>query len=616
MIILPSPNKKKYFLIFLLIFLTIIAYIPSFEGVWQYDDNIVLLKNESIKNGIFNLDTLSKSDKFRIIPMITFAINYSLGEFNLFGYHLFNLIIHIFSGIMIYFFIVELFSTLKLKKKIDYPYKRFQQIAFITALLWLVAPINTQAVTYIVQRMTSLGGLFYFSSLFLFLRFKNYKLLNNRNCYKLIVSFILTTLCSLLSKQNSFLLFPTIFYIEWSFYRDAKFKENKKYFIYFGILLILLGVFVLSFFDIVNNGNIASIFKNYYHHREFTPLQRLFIEPKILIHYISLMFFPFVGRFHLLYSFDWQNAAYQVFPYVSFCFIFGAFYNSFKYASKYKILSFSVFFFIINHVIESSVIGIQLVAEHRNYIPSLGIFLIIAVLFDKLQNSLKRDNILKALFVIFIIFSIFNTFILNLKYKENHCNAIYDYTEEYNALNYDIVDKAMDKLMYNKQYKNSYKILDLEYKMLTLNPSRQNFYSSYFHFSTIALMYYVHQYYFSSGLDIDKTLSFIEKKFIYDKDFFWVKLKKKKYYDNIFYYFYVKSLFLKYKFIDNINYQKFILCDSNVFNYMYYFKRSNYNEFRKYILNDIEKLNHIELTKKEKKVLIKFHENTNNNSGI
>ncbi|MDA3838343.1 MAG: hypothetical protein PF574_05115 [Candidatus Delongbacteria bacterium] len=588
-----------------LIFLAIVAYIPSFKGVWQYDDYPVIVNNESLSHAITNQQFFEGKSFFRAIPTITFAFNYSIGGYNVTGYHLVNLVVHLLSGILIYLFILELFLTIKLKNGIEYKEEKVQKIAFLATLFWMIAPINVQAVTYIVQRMTSLAGLFYFCSLLFYLKLRNNKVLSSKISYKLMSLFIISIILAFLSKQNTFLIIPTILYIEWSFYREASLKKVKLYLITTLVLIPVSMLIIYLFFSSGTDTNIWAVFQNNYTNREFSPLQRLFIEPRILIHYVSLMIFPFVGRFHLLYSFDWLNAPYQVLPYLSIIIIFSAFVFSMMsaYVKKYKILSFAVFFFLINHLMESSVIGLQLAAEHRNYIPSIGVFIMLAIGIDKLGEKLQRDKVLYAIVALFVIFLMLNTWMLNLKYQEKYCNAIYDYNSEYNGLEYDVASMAVDKLMDEQDYAGAYSIMDLEYHNIISNPHRKKFFDNYVSFSTRFLRHYVFLHYISSGFNIDNTIGFIEKTFLHDKDKFWVNVEMKKNYDNIFSYFYIKSLLFKYRIIDNTIYQKSILFEKEIIDKYFYFKDENYDEFVEYNKREMKALDGVDLAEHEKKIM-------------
>jgi len=94
----------------------------------------------------------------RPILSLSFALNYAFGKYNVWGYHLVNLAIHILAALALYGIVRRTLLTGRLKEKFA-PHST--AIAWITAAIWLVHPIQTESVTYIVQRAESLMGLFY-----------------------------------------------------------------------------------------------------------------------------------------------------------------------------------------------------------------------------------------------------------------------------------------------------------------------------------------------------------------------------------------------------------------------------------------------------------------------
>ena len=102
------------------------------------------------------------SSKTRPLAFISFAANYSLHQYDVSGYHIFNLSIHILTGFFLYLFLNATFRIPMIRAR----YEHADLIAFFAALIWLVHPIQTQAVTYIVQRMTGMAALFFVISFF------------------------------------------------------------------------------------------------------------------------------------------------------------------------------------------------------------------------------------------------------------------------------------------------------------------------------------------------------------------------------------------------------------------------------------------------------------------
>ncbi len=169
------------------------AYSTSFRGVFVWDDDRAIVENEALRAlwppKWFSLPpdlTLSG----RPVASLTFALNHALAPDsvadvmkpaepgappdavqrfyrNLRGYHAFNLAIHLLAGL-------TLFGIVRRTLVSEPLFPRFGNaagvLALVAALAWLLHPLNTQAVTYIVQRVESLMGLFYLLTLYCAIR--------------------------------------------------------------------------------------------------------------------------------------------------------------------------------------------------------------------------------------------------------------------------------------------------------------------------------------------------------------------------------------------------------------------------------------------------------------
>ena len=140
---------------------TFLVYSNTFYASFHFDDAQTIVENYSIRN-LGNWIDIVRGQ--RGVAMLSFAINYAIGGLNVLGYHIVNLVIHITNGILVYFLI---FLTLD---RIDSFKGIAKKIAIYTALLFAVHPIQTQAVTYIVQRMESLASMFMLIGLLLFIK--------------------------------------------------------------------------------------------------------------------------------------------------------------------------------------------------------------------------------------------------------------------------------------------------------------------------------------------------------------------------------------------------------------------------------------------------------------
>jgi tetratricopeptide (TPR) repeat protein len=157
----PGYNLAGLFPLLLTI-IGLIAYSNSFSGPFIFDDVPNIVENPAIRQlwpltNLFSPPTLSGLAG-RPVLTLSFALNYALCKYDVWGYHLFNLIIHILAGLTLYGIVRRTFLSDRLKEKFG-PIAAY--LAFITAAIWLVHPIQTESVTYIVQRAESLMGLFY-----------------------------------------------------------------------------------------------------------------------------------------------------------------------------------------------------------------------------------------------------------------------------------------------------------------------------------------------------------------------------------------------------------------------------------------------------------------------
>jgi len=134
----------------------ILVYANSFHASFHLDDWSSIQHNPLIQR--FDISGLWKRMPLRILGNITFALSYKWSGLNVFGYHIFNLIIHAGAGCFSFFFLRTVLIAGGRKNEVHL-------LALLGALIFAVHPIQTQAVTYIVQRLASLAAFFYLGSM-------------------------------------------------------------------------------------------------------------------------------------------------------------------------------------------------------------------------------------------------------------------------------------------------------------------------------------------------------------------------------------------------------------------------------------------------------------------
>jgi tetratricopeptide (TPR) repeat protein len=165
------------------------AYSSSFSGVFMADDVRAIVENQQIRT-LLPLPLAAPDNTTlagRPVANLSFALNYALAPIkardvmrpgddtatrqlfykNVFGYHAANLAIHIFAGLALFGVVRRSLLTPKLR---DGYASRSTLIAAAVALIWLVHPLQTGAVTFVVQRVESLMGLFFLFTLYCAIR--------------------------------------------------------------------------------------------------------------------------------------------------------------------------------------------------------------------------------------------------------------------------------------------------------------------------------------------------------------------------------------------------------------------------------------------------------------
>jgi hypothetical protein len=147
--------------IFLILTIGILAYSNTFQAPFVLDDLASITDNPVIQDlgnfapGGVGFDSNSR----RWLGYLTFAVNYHYSGLDVTGYHIFNLAVHLSAALLLYFLVCLTFRTPHLAGSRIAP--QAGTVALLASLLFTVHPVQTQAVTYIVQRLTSLSTFFY-----------------------------------------------------------------------------------------------------------------------------------------------------------------------------------------------------------------------------------------------------------------------------------------------------------------------------------------------------------------------------------------------------------------------------------------------------------------------
>jgi hypothetical protein len=147
-----------------------LAYLNSLRQPFMFDDVTAIVDNEQIRRladvGVL-LPERERPVAGRPLVNLSFAINYALGGLNVVGYHVWNVVLHVLCG-MLLFAVVR--DTLGLPLLPSALASRALPLGFVVALFWMLHPLNSEVVTYVTQRTESMMAFFYLLTLYASLR--------------------------------------------------------------------------------------------------------------------------------------------------------------------------------------------------------------------------------------------------------------------------------------------------------------------------------------------------------------------------------------------------------------------------------------------------------------
>ena len=403
-----TKSANRLFPFILIVMIGVICYSSSFDASFNFDDLPSIVKNKTIKN-LWDPIAIWNSSPTRFVAYLSFAVNYHFHGLTLFGYHFFNLLIHLSATLVLYWFIRLLFFTPELK---DHPLNRYaKNIALTTSLLFVCHPVQTQAVTYIVQRITSMASFFYIFSLALFIKGR-LNIIQGKPYLSFYVYSILATLLAMFTKEISVTLPICILVIEYFFFSPSPKKMFRGFACLWPMLLTLPVVpltHILSRKAMIEHVGMLSETDT------ISRLDYLLTQINVLRSYLGLLFAP-VNQ-SIDYNYPISRHLFEPSTLLSLLLLLFLLALAFILFRKFRPVSFGIAWFFLTLMVESSLIPIRdVIFEHRLYLPSAGIFLASSVLIIHLLGH--RRTILFLLFTLIISILSLATINRNIIWKE------------------------------------------------------------------------------------------------------------------------------------------------------------------------------------------------------
>ena len=385
-------HQRFAFLAIVLIALTSFGlYLNSINNSFHFDDLPNIVENPSIRD-LRDIQSIYKgivtqTGRFRALTTLSFAVNYHFHRLDVRGYHLFNILLHLFSGILVFFISRHLFHLNRPgrasygSQTFDPEDRRTNVLSLLVALIFVSHPIQVNTVTYVVQRNEGLSSFFYLLCFFLFV--KGSLSDGIRKAFYWIGT-VLTFFCSALSKEIGLtlpillILFDLIFICR---DKNALLKRLRVYVPFF----LLLALFILFFL----RGGMLRQFLDGAPEWFWTPWENLLTQSNVIVQYVKLLLLPLPGWLNVDHDFRVYKSLFEYPTFLSFAAIAFLLLFAILRARKNKLTAFSIFWFLIVLAPTSSLLPLwDIMVEYRLYLPLFAYALLLSSAVDHLYRYL------------------------------------------------------------------------------------------------------------------------------------------------------------------------------------------------------------------------------------
>lgn len=385
-----------------LLALTWCAYLPGLDGPLVLDDLpqlSKLLQWDGSHDGWYRLLLSESGPLKRPVAMASFLADVVLSGKQTYFLKRTNLIIHLLTGLAVFGFMRALMGFTVEKSRAT-----VTSMALLAAAVWLLHPLHVSTVLYVVQRMTELAALFTLLGLWSYTIARSRQMAGLLAWPWMLACFALCWPLAALSKETGLLLPLFALLLEIFFFRFRSFAAGHDR-CAAAILLVVTAlslsgcVYCLYHFDDLVVARYAA--------RPFSLEERVLTEARVMLRYIAMILVPrqrdmgFVHDDLELSSGLWSPPS----TLLSMLFILASLAFAFACRTRRPLVGFGIVFFFAAHLLESTLIPLEIMFEHRNYLPSVGIILAGTGLGWELRSSRRLGLSISLALILVLAFS-------------------------------------------------------------------------------------------------------------------------------------------------------------------------------------------------------------------
>lgn len=363
--------KPVCFLI-LILSLAVFAYFPGLEGGFLFDD-YPNLDAMGYLGGVTNWETFRafvfsgwSGPTGRPLSLVSFLLDDNTWPSYAPWFKYTNLLIHLLCGLLLCWAALLLMRNLKSVSE-----RQAQWIAVLACALWVLHPSMVSTTLYVVQRMAQLATLFCLVGIVLYLYARLQMAIRPGRAYVMMMLAIgAGTLLATFSKENGALLPLLILVIEFCLPKDGKPVWQWRA-VFLWLPSVAIAVLLARYINFADNP---------WPNRNFNQVERLLTEARIVCEYLLHLFVPRIEG-NGLYQDGYVISKGLFEPgstFFAIIFLFALVVSAFLLRKKAPLISLAILFFFAAHLMESTVVGLELYFEHRNHLAALFLFLPLA----------------------------------------------------------------------------------------------------------------------------------------------------------------------------------------------------------------------------------------------